>query len=371
MSRFRFLAAVVLLLAACTDTPRPNTQAVPQWAGSVDLSIGSLAGTHDQFGQVTGVTLDGQGRIVVTDGENDLVSVFDSTGRFLFRFGRKGGGPGELNGPCCPLVDRGGTLWLRDGLNARYNGYHLSDTGATYLFQRRMNHPARGYRAPVTFDRVGALIDVGLVPTSAGASIFRVHEDSSGAVSAVDTIPAPPRDSTGEYALARDDVTFAVVQPYGPRFLVAHAPGGGWATALSSHYRVRWVDPADSLWHIQRDLIGPALSERERTVADSSLTAQAASLGVSRASLPFGVPGSKPPLDALFLDGLGRLWVQLSAADAGSSRADVYAPGGHRVAMAEWPGNVKLAGGFVGGDFAYGVRTDSLGVEQVVRVRFH
>ena len=161
-------------------------------------------------------------------------------------------------------------------------------------------------------------------------------------------------------------------QPFGPRFLVAHAPGGGYAGAVSSRYLVTWVQPGDSASTrtIRRDMIGPALSARERQVGDSMLQEEAKAAGQAVASLPFGVPGAKTPVRAIMFDRLGRLWVQLNVGDGENSRADVWDPTGRRVGNAEWPAGVDLRQGFIDDQVAYGLQEDSTGVPQVVRIRF-
>lgn len=354
------------------STARPDA-AVPRWKGTVDLAIGSRDGSHDQFGQPSGVAVDREGRIYLSDLRSNNLRVFDSTGRHLFDIGRPGSGRGELNGPCCLAFDRGGDLWVRDAINGRYNRYRVEETGARFVEQRLLSHGARGYQVPLTFDQEGRLVDVGMTPSPSGSStLLRFHLDSAGGETRVDSIIGPPEDSLGQRQIPRDDSAAFLHQPYGPSHLVGHAPGGGWAGAVSSRYVVRWVVNGDTgqTRVIRRDLIGPALSARERARAESTLTADASRIGLTRSAVPFGVPGAKPLLVALLFDQAGNLWVQMSVADGELNRADVYDTSGRRVAMAEWPNDVDLRGGLVGDRVAFGVRQDSAGVPQVVRVRF-
>lgn len=60
----------------------------------------------------------------------------------------------------------------------------------------------------------------------------------------------------------------------------------------------------------------------------------------------------------------------MSAADEGANRADIWLPNGRRLAMAQWPGDIDLRHGWVGNRLAWGVRTDSAGAREVVRVVF-
>jgi hypothetical protein len=359
------------LLTACTDSkPGQSDAVVPRWHGTADLTIGSLDGTHDQFGAISGIATDRAGRIFIADGDNNAIAVFDSTGRYLFNIGREGSGPGELRGPCCLLIDEAGRLWVRDMFNRRYNLYSLSESGAALVGTRKMSPGAGGLWSPVTFDRGGQLVDVVVVPTEKGMQLHRYHVDSLGSASAVDTIVAPPNDSMGIHQFSVGNGIGFINQPYGPRFVVAQAPGGDWARGLSSRYLVSWVRAGDSVRTIRRDMIGPALSARERQEADSLFRKEAQDAGQGVNSIPFGVPGSKPPVRALYFDRQGRLWVQLSVADGENNRADVWDSTGRRVGNAEWPAGVELRQGLIDDKVAYGIQQDSVGVPQVVRLRF-
>jgi hypothetical protein len=366
------LALGLFLVTACTDSkPGQSDAVVPRWIGRTDLTIGSLDGPHDQFADVAGLAVGPDGRIFVADADHNTVLAFDSTGRFLFTIGRQGSGPGELSGPCCPTLDESGRLWVRDAFNARYNIYTIGATGATLAQTRKTSPGAGGLRSRITFDSAGRLVDVSARLVDGRMQLFRFHVDSGGTTQAVDTIPMPPDDSTGVHRFAAGDAIGFVSQPFGPRFLVDQAPGGGYARAVSSRYLVTWISPGTATNRtIRRDMIGPALSARERREADSALQAAIARAGGAGGTVPFGVPGSKTPIRAVFFDRQGRLWVQLHVADGENNRADVWEAGGRRVGNAEWPGDVDFQMGVIDDRVGYGVKVDSAGVPQVVRVRF-
>jgi DNA-binding beta-propeller fold protein YncE len=74
-------------------------------------------GEHEMFGQVAGVSFDAEGRLYVLDRGNHRVVVFGPDGRFLRSLGRRGSGPGELQGPVALAVtgDQVAVLDLPDG----------------------------------------------------------------------------------------------------------------------------------------------------------------------------------------------------------------------------------------------------------------
>jgi len=372
---YLFLCVLAIPMAGCgdsSDTVQTDV-AVTKWNGVVDLTIDSLNGKNQEFGFVSGIAVDKAGRVFVADGRFSSLAAFDSTGRALYTVGRQGAGPGEFNRPCCLAFDPQGALWLRDTGNGRFSRFLVGDTGAAFRGQLVMPSADVGSYASLTFDQAGRLVDVGTMQAPRGSNdIVRFHVDSSGEVVRADTIAAPPDDSLSGRQIPRGNVTSYLYQPYGPAFLTAHAPGGGWARAVSSHDLVRWVVGGDTTHTVivRRDVIGPALSARERAQADSQLTAEATRLGLAGSAVPFKVPGAKPPIKHIFFDQQGRLWVQLSMADGEENRADLYDTSGHRIAMAQWPLDIDLDNGYIGDRVAYGVRQDSLGVVRVVRVRF-
>jgi len=59
------------------------------------------------------------GRIYSTDYGNHRVQVFNSDGKFLFKFGSKGNGDSQFNYPCGIFVDKRGRIIVVDSDNHR------------------------------------------------------------------------------------------------------------------------------------------------------------------------------------------------------------------------------------------------------------
>ena len=61
---------------------------------------------HSQLGGVNGVAVDPSDNILVLDSDdNHRIQVFTPYGCYLRQFGKKGSGPGELNGPTAICID--------------------------------------------------------------------------------------------------------------------------------------------------------------------------------------------------------------------------------------------------------------------------
>ncbi len=63
--------------------------------------------------------------LYVVDSQAHAVFVFGLDGRFRFRFGQRGTGPGEFNFPTCAVPDRRGHLLVADTMNCRVQTFDL------------------------------------------------------------------------------------------------------------------------------------------------------------------------------------------------------------------------------------------------------
>jgi hypothetical protein len=157
--------------------------------------------------------------------------------------------------------------------------------------------------------------------------------------------------------------------PHGATALFALARSGDFAIGISSRYALSVHAPDGALRHIIRreDAERPPLSHAERSSAEKSVKENAdASGGRAR----FNVPSRKQPVRSIAFDEDGRLWVERSVADGADRVADVYDRTGRLAEVRRWPAGASIVDGFLGRDIAVGVQTDSLGVPNVVRVRF-
>ncbi len=87
-------------------------------------------GPNSPFNQPTDLAIGREGRIYVLDGVNARIQVFDSQGKYLFKFGAFGSGKGELNMPVGLDVDRQGKVYVADSRNHRLQ---IFDPDGNYL----------------------------------------------------------------------------------------------------------------------------------------------------------------------------------------------------------------------------------------------
>ncbi len=102
----------------------------PHLTAAITLNIGGADESRDAyvFGTIDGLAMDASGRIIVADRKDNTIRVFTADGRFVYSLGRKGKGPGDLDGPCCLTIAKDGTLWVKVNANHRYSQYRLGPT---------------------------------------------------------------------------------------------------------------------------------------------------------------------------------------------------------------------------------------------------
>ena len=136
---------------------------------------------------------------------------------------------------------------------------------------------------------------------------------------------------------------------------------------MSSHYAVRWIGPDSTFDRVlAAPVIGRPILPSERDSAVELLNERLRPSQMTFRDMPFGVPDRHPTLRQLQFDALGRLWVHLTPDRTGPYTARVHNRNGEVVMSVQWPRAVELRFGFIGEDFALGIRTDSLGVQEVV-----
>lgn len=374
----RPIACLLLVgLVACSNDRAPDAAEAPApIRGTVDLEIGDVTGEDPYlFASISGVVVDSAGRLYVTDSQADEIRVFRPDGTFSHRIGGSGEGPGELGGACCPRFSPDGRLWVRDAGNARYNSYELAMAGAEYAGSIPIRHPAAGLWSTTSFDVEGRLVDVG-VPMERGPTeaLARYHRAPDGSIVATTEIAVPPPREIGMYTVERATpngaVTWYIYQPFGPRHLVAHGPGGRWAEAVSSRYRIVVHAGGEPVVIEGPDVRGPELSLEEQERGAAAMTADRERLDLGAGDMPSDLPERKPPLRDMYFGTDGRLWVELNV-EGDERAADVYGSAGGLMARYHWPARVAIGvAGWVGATSIVGVTRDSLGVQRLARVTF-
>ena len=145
--------------------------------------FGNGFGTDDgQFGLPVAMALDSRGRVYVTDEYLHRISIFDSSGTFVAKWGAMGSGDGEVNGPAGIAIDDDDNVYIADQNNHRIqkftsDGQYLAQWGGKGSGNGQFNMPwglcaAAGhvYVADWRNDRVQKFSADGMFVTSFGGS---------------------------------------------------------------------------------------------------------------------------------------------------------------------------------------------------------
>ncbi len=376
-----FRVAVLVTLTATLTTGRvADAQAQPaRWRGTVDLTVGGPDADEDaSFGSISGLAVDGLGRLFIADRQDNQIRVFSNSGTLQSRIGRVGSGPLEFKRLATIGFGPDRLLWARDEGNARMLGIDVSASPARGVRNVPLQQFTGGSRIPITFESDGRLVDESIYFEKSSESFrqLRLVRNVDGTVMRTDTLRVPPGADAGVHKVTRvqKDANGKQIgmsqgymwQPFGPQWLRAYGPQGLRAEVVTSRYEVVvFAADGQTLRTLKRSVPAVALSARERRTADSTLSA-------IKTDLPFGVPSAKAPIVGLFWSTDGTLWVERAVPDGAPRTADVYDRAGRLVATAEWPRDIDLYNGYptITGTTAHAVRTDADGIESVVRLRF-
>jgi hypothetical protein len=333
------------------------------------LTLGEAGGLDEaspaEFGRVRTVISDEDGRLYVADAQALEIRVFEADGRFVGALGRKGGGPGEMEG-------LHGTAWLTpdtmvvaDYGNARLglmdrHGRHLGQwpwmriTGPVRFFfaVRPGEIWARGFRSPgeAGSDRVG------MEPVW-------VRYGVDGPADAL-TIPRLDAPLPGTSATCRGDGIGFFTNPYGERLLAAPAPGGERVVAMTSTYRIAFLDPAgDTVRVLARDPDPVPLSDEDWRETEEQYAEFRQQWRGAACDGEIRRPRHVPTLREVSFDHDGRLLVELTT-PAGPA-LDIYDPDGRWLTTLPLPERDSAVPLFLRDDRLHLVTRDSLGVQRV------
>ena len=345
---------------------------------AIEFRIGGHTNDPDyQFTVVRDIAILADHGFVVADPSGLRVAWFDRAGRHISELGGLGEGPGEFAGgfdvPYSVAVHPGGDVWVNT--SRKHLIFALAETGGAYVGSM----PSRGtYSGRPMFSAAGQIGVTDLdVDGHFGA---RVWVDSAWSILRVDTLPAFAEEDLGYGSITwqqsdGSESYTGILAAFGPRDRLAHARSGGYARAVTSRYEVDLYG-ADGvlLQTIRRDHSGPMVSSAERQREEFVIDSMAAFYEQQPFRVeyePGEIPEQKPPIDNLWFDEDGRLWVKLWDTDGDSlARAHVYGAAGEFLFHAAWPRDVSLQDGAIRGDVAIGFATDEFDVPEIVKMVF-
>ena len=362
------------------DTTVVRTLSGSVWGGEATLvpevSIGELDGPEEYlFGWIFSIAVDDDHNVYVFDYQAQHVGVFDSEGDHVRTLGRQGEGPGEFNRAEAIALLPDGRLVVRNPGNQRIEVF-----GPEPFQTEQWGYPAGGLHTfiPLYTDMHGRtlvpIVDRSRYPSSGGGSLVMQLLVLGPDGTPVDTLPEPTDPS---------EIGFG---PFSPRFQWTVHPSGHFLTGMPSEYRIDLARD-DGVLRIERAAHPVPVLEEEGAYA---IEQRVRSMRESDPDWSWSgppIPEHKPFFSALRAGRDGRIWVRVAAEgypvenedydpeDPSSMpmvwrtplRYDVFEPDGTYLGVVVPPDG--FSPWVFDGDYVWGVATDELEVERVVRYR--
>jgi hypothetical protein len=357
------------------NTP-PASGIDPTWVMEEDLRIGALDDDGPaSFGQIKGLVVDDQGRIVVLESQAQELRVFGPDGRPIRTLGRRGEGPGEMRNANGLLMAPDGRIWVPDPQLGRMSVFDI-DAGHVEA------HPWRVRQWGWVFD--GAIDPAGrvIVPSNAqyGDERWQVLRIYNAAMEVQDSVRvelSPPFGTDVEHPSAfRWEVTggwgYIGVPFYAGSQRVVTAGPGYWLTVDgdASYRVVRWEAGRDTTLVIETRRAAVPVTVAERDSAMASVRETVRERGGEARLDPSRVPPVRPAVSDLFVSTDGDLWVHATTPDRGLATWDVYdATGRYRGTAVGALRPYRWVRPVIRGDRFWAVVTDELDVQHVVAGR--
>jgi len=280
--------------------------------------IGGTGGPAE-FGSIRSVLLAGDGSVYVADPSYRVVSIFDSAGRLVRQLGREGAGPGEYRDPYS-LAWLGQGIALLDPGNSRIGLYDSAGHWTKSWIVQRISGSQfiRLYRTPPTF------WSYGLRPAGAQQEGIFIQYTRAGPTDTLTFIRPSTGLAKGRVCHRPDKGITFFSAPFGPVLLEIPTPGARRAPALSTSYRIAFVNAqGDTIRAIERQVPPAPISDEEWEEANADWIKFRKDWPTASCDHgEFERPEFKPPLAFLFYDDIGQLWVELTTPEG--PRYDVF-----------------------------------------------
>ena len=89
-------------------------------------AFGEVSSENGKFANPAGIAVDSSGNLWVVDSGHSRVQEISSSGTFITKFGENGTAPGQLSAPTGIAVDSSGRLWVGDTVNNRSQQFGLA-----------------------------------------------------------------------------------------------------------------------------------------------------------------------------------------------------------------------------------------------------
>lgn len=371
----------VLLCILLSWTARLSAQGIeaPIIHAKQDLRISAEA---EDLSWIMALAVDSSGRIIVSQPEDSYFLVFDPTGGRIAQFGREGDGPGEFRRMDIGRGWMGNLFWQYDLIARRVTFYRMPDqlqrsvvlrpsgvaeSGVSLLLPRVIAVLGDGsmlVQAPIV--RAGKPAGwAANLPASAGSAV--VHVSPQGTPDQL--VAAWPARKEGCDQKVNGRIRpvpecqdwFWAISPNGQHLAyaaVSELPGGQVATVISL------AQTGDTVFARHMHVVPLAIDHRSADSIRAHWSDGAKTPELKQDWRDIRLPKYFISMKGLVAANDGTIWVQLRHG-TGSFLWHELAPDGRSERLWRLPANVRL--NVVTDDHLYGIETDDVGFDNVVR----
>lgn len=343
-----------------------------QWRFIEEVRIGSLSEGPAQFGEIRGVALGSEGRILVLDGQQQEIRIFDASGRFVRQVARRGAGPGEIRNANGLLTAPSAVVWVNDPGNARQT---LFSPLGDFVSQRPVPPRQLDFYWDAAFDADGALMEYMTIRQGRVRRAAVLRFTSTGTIR--DTLPLPEcgwkdrNQSEVEFVgRGRGGRRIFTQIPFATRPVTAFGLRGTMWCSTRERYEVLQIvlTSGDTALRLVKNERALPIPQAERDAAIEQVRTIFRAIGAADPDFA-QVPRTKPVIEQLDADDRGRLWVRRTSTNDSATDFDVW-DRGKLIAQVRVPWRVPpLHHIQVRGDKVYATGVDADGVPFVVRAR--
>ncbi len=359
-----------------------------------ELEIGEEDGSEEEtFGYVVSVVPTADRGVILYDDQASAIRQFGPTGAFIRNIGRKGGGPGEFGQVNGLSLLPDGRLLVWDATNARINVY--SDTGA-YQSLYRVPFSSHFGQNMLWSDDAGRTYSWAILKTDSADFTNNtpgviVYDPSGNVVDSVEYPRWRPRPPSLAARTADGRMSTSYNFPFWPDNVAQVSPKGDMVSGPGDPYVLYFTGRAGAKpIRVDRETQPVPVSDTERREARAFPEFYLRKVDPNWNWNGPDIPGNKPAYDEILVDRDGRVWVSVATPGVPIPAAelppvkegrekeprtttrsptlyDVFSPEGRLLGRVAFPRRVSLRQAV--GDDVYALRRDSLDVQYVTRYR--
>jgi hypothetical protein len=329
----RFLATLaVLALLGCGESARDLRDTRGTEGDTLRMAVAwevapGLHAAADSLGDVSGVAVDPDGNVYVTDFLAARIWVFGHDGELRTALGRKGQGPGEFEAPTGPAIGPDGRLYVRDVYRVSIFGPDPA-SGLRTRFDSTFEGPVYAdwtSRRTTRFDGAGALFYPGSRWRDGGSALpFVLRYTADGVLT--DTIFAPAQAALPRLtAFVRTGpgggrmIPGLSHVPFAPRPVWDVTPDGTMITGDGASYELVEMDAQGQVVTRFTRLVGAdRIPQQERADSIAALKGRLESVpvpldqveGMPPEVRELAVPSEYPLYMAVYIGVTGDVWVR-------------------------------------------------------------